>query len=421
MALVLFGAGAFVLLLWMLGAGLASGSANDGGNHAEGRGLNGFAALYRMLEEEGYPVSRTRTRPRAQEGALLVLTPPFGAEAAEITETINRHRLIGPVLLIVPKWMSIRIPEQLARGAAKPGWVMLGEPRAPDWSDRLGATDTLDLQINPLSGRAALARWQARILSGALPQSKAGQSFAGRRYVPLVEDARGRMLAGYLDDGGRSPALVDLALAKPNGLRGSSTQPLLVVSEPDLLNNYGLSRAENAQLALRLVDALASDTQTPVIFDLTLNGYSRSANLLTLAFTPPFLAATICLLLALAIVGWRAFVRMGSGRAAGRAIGFGKTALVTNAASFLQRTGRLHLVAEPYLHKRRLAVARALALSRQADQRDVDTAIDRALARRTGEAQAWSQAASQMVAARSPVDLVQAARRLKSLERTIIR
>ncbi len=41
LALVLFGAALFIALLWMIGSGMDSGSTNDGGGHAGGKGLNG--------------------------------------------------------------------------------------------------------------------------------------------------------------------------------------------------------------------------------------------------------------------------------------------------------------------------------------------------------------------------------------------
>ena len=52
--LVLFGSLIFVVLLWAMGAGLTTGSTNDGGNHAGGKGLTGFAAFSVFLEKRGY-------------------------------------------------------------------------------------------------------------------------------------------------------------------------------------------------------------------------------------------------------------------------------------------------------------------------------------------------------------------------------
>ena len=67
LGLLLFGAVAFIALLWSIGAGLTTGDANDGGGHAEGRGLNGYAAMARYLDKRGYAVSRVRSLPALDE------------------------------------------------------------------------------------------------------------------------------------------------------------------------------------------------------------------------------------------------------------------------------------------------------------------------------------------------------------------
>ncbi len=161
------------------------------------------------------------------------------------------------------------------------------------------------------------------------------------------------------------------------------------------------------------------EKRLPVSFDLTLNGFARSANLLTLAFTPPFLAATLCLLIAALAVGWRAFLRFGPPRQGTRAIAFGKRALIANAAGLIRRTRRLHLVAAPYADHARERLARALALPRLADAEATEAAIDRALAARAGTPAPFSQIAARLRAARRPADILKAARDMHSLERTL--
>jgi hypothetical protein len=86
---------------------------------------------------------------------------------------------------------------------------------------------------------------------------------------------------------------------------------VIFVFDADLFNNYGMSRASNAQLAEKLIQATLDGDPRKVSFDLTLAGYGRSPSLLALAFTPPFLAATLCLLLAAAVTLWRAYQRFG--------------------------------------------------------------------------------------------------------------
>ena len=176
----------------------------------------------------------------------------------------------------------------------------------------------------------------------------------------------------------------------------------------------------NARLAERLVHAATGGAQI-VNFDLTLNGFTRALNLLTLAFTPPFLAATLCLLLAAVATGWRAFLRFGPPRAGVRAIAFGKQALVSNAAGLIRRSRRLHLITTPYATRARERLVQALALPRLADVAATEAAIDRALAARAPEATPFSAIAARLRAAHSPHDIIKAAQDLHALERTLIR
>ena len=77
LALVLLGAALFIALLYMISSGMNSGSTNDGGGHAGGKGLNGYAALADLLERRGYSVSRARSKARLDDPGLLVLTHRF--------------------------------------------------------------------------------------------------------------------------------------------------------------------------------------------------------------------------------------------------------------------------------------------------------------------------------------------------------
>ena len=56
-ALVLAGGAMLVAMLVMAGGGLLMGDMNNGGAHAAARGLNGYAAFYRILEGAGYELS----------------------------------------------------------------------------------------------------------------------------------------------------------------------------------------------------------------------------------------------------------------------------------------------------------------------------------------------------------------------------
>ena len=308
-ALVLFAALAFVAFLFLIGRGGLEGSGNNGQAHAAGTGLAGFAGLTRLLEEDGVWVERSRDRGALNDPGLLVLTPPANIDDEEFAEIMERRRTIGPTMIIAPKWFAM--PAQGDRNS-KPGWVhLLGA--GEDWAMTIDGR-TLSFPHIELKDRAA--RWRGLGRSGPLPSKDAlaaveieavdAENSAGSEsgfLAPLVEDGDGRMLVAYLADDG-SYLDGDLYLDPERG-DSAPVYGVMLVAEPDLMNNWGMAEEKRALLALDLIDIARQGTDGPVRFDLTLNGMGGSRNLLTLAFEPPFLAATLTLLLALAIAMWR--------------------------------------------------------------------------------------------------------------------
>lgn len=420
LGLVVVGGLAFLAFLWLIGAGLTGGNPNDGQASVGGKGLNGYAAMADYLERRGYAVSRVQSLASLKQPGLLILTPPADAEGKDIAEVVTHRRPIGPTLIILPKWQVAQVG-QLTPGA-KPGWVTLSGVEVPNWTEFY---DDISLGLKPMRAGGKVASWRGLGSGGDLPSSENVLSGAGDALVPLVVGTEdGRVLAGYIDDGDY-PALRDVAegyAPEPDPDTVDDTlYPLVMVFEPDLLNNQGFADAPNAVLAEALVREVLDGGDKVVAFDLTLNGYGRSQNLLTLAFTPPFLAATLCLLLAAGVIGWRAFHRFGPPLLAGRGIAFGKRALVANAAALVRRTRRLHLIGAPYADAARDRLARALALPQRLDGPATEAAIDRALATRAPDLMPFSAAAAAMRAARRPADLLRAAQTLHSLERTLTR
>jgi hypothetical protein len=416
LAMVLFGAVVFVALLWMIGSGMTSPSGNNGGAHAAGKGLNGYAALVQLLDKRGYRTSLSRSKATLDDRGLLVLTPPHNIKGAEIEEIVAKRRHIGPTLIVTPKWQVLSAAEAKD---GKRGWVQLNGTAAPHWP---GFLDQVTVGV-----RAGARRWTGTGLAGQLPAPTAVQTGSGRGLESLVMDGNGGVLAAYIQDEGYYPALERLALY-PQWEAGDDDDlyPVILVFEPDLLDNYGLARKENAQLADRLFSAALSGSPRSVAFDVTLNGLGRSPNLLTLAFTPPFLAATLCLLLAALALGWRAFLRFGPPLAARREIAFGKRPLVANAAGLIRRTGRLHLITGPYADHLRERIAKTLGLPRQRDAQAAEAAIDQALAQRVPDAPpfsmpSFSALAARLRAERRPLAILRAAQELHSLERKVHR
>ncbi len=417
LALVLIGSALFVALLWMIGTGTGFGSTNDGQAHAEGRGLNGYAAMAAYLEKRGHPIVRARIAGLLDKPGLLVLTPPAGADGKDIEKIVSKRRYIGPTLVIAPKWLAI--PTSSEQKGAKSGWVNVEGTYPLQWK---GFLDDVTLVQGDVDANGQPAHWQGFGLGGTLPSRKFLQSAKGDTLVPLVAEQDGRILAAFIDDGGSYPALEDAAVGSmQSDPEDDELYPLVVVFEPDLLDNWGMADRRSAQLIDALVAASEVEPGSTITFDLTMNGFGRAQNLLTLAFTPPFLAATLCLLLAALVLGWRAFLRFGPPLAADRAIAFGKGALVANAAGLVRRSRRLHLIGGPYADHARDRLVHALALPRTLPPEEADAAIDRALASRKADAEPFSAIAARLRRARRPHDLVKAARELHALERMLTR
>ena len=457
------GAAAFLLFLYALGAGWTGNDSSTGSGHAASKALNGYAALYELLERRGYDVSLSRNRGRLDEKALLVLTPPHFMDDAALAELIEKRRLQGPTLLIVPKWFGFDASQVPGIKGAKRGWVLLSDAEKPGWIDKLGLGD-LELEI----GKSP--RWRARGASGTMPKPNEVQWLNGTGVSGLVRGADGKVLAAYRDDGGYYENLEDFADATPhNRVAAKSAKvpapviqrgfrlppetsltpsvaatattsdaaaaedgdenynpaddywPLVIVADPDLFNNSGMADPARAKLAVDLVDATIDGYDLPVVFDLTLPGLGQHDSILKLAFEPPFLAATLALLLAALVVGWRGFVRFGPPHADMPDLAGGKAQLARDGAMLVARARRLALVGPPYAALVGRRIARALSLPERDGREARAAAIARALERRGQDRDAYARASEALRQARRPAELLRAAQALKSIERTLRR
>ncbi len=414
--MLLTGALAFVALLWFLGNG-TGGSGNNGGAHVGGHGLNGYAGLAKMLEEQGFDVVHQRNRREMEtQPGLLILTPPAEAKGKDIARIVDARRYIGPTIVVAPKWFAIPSNGQ----KAKRGWVQILSTAAPEWP---GFANKISVEISNEKSPAA-GGWQVGgdggDRRGKLPDDRQVESGSGRGLVPIVRAGNGKTLAAWMDDDGYYPELNNLAGVDPGyGGEDEDRYPVVLVFEPDLLDNWGLADKATALLARDLVLATADDNSQPIAFDMTFNGFGASRNLLTLAFEPPFLAATVCLVLAALAVAWRALHRFGPALQHGPEIAHGKAALVANAAGLIRRAGRVHLVAAPYADATRERLALALGLPRGQTADATERLIDAAQDRRGLTGPRFSAAAAHLRSSRKPHDLTRRAAVIREIEKDL--
>ncbi len=143
---------------------------------------------------------------------------------------------------------------------------------------------------------------------------------------------------------------------------------VLVLSDPDLLNNHGLRLGDNAKIVLDLIRSKAGEHN--VIID-----YSRSSWLrdpaseperertwddLLRFFGPPFLTLWVGAAVAMALFLWRGAIRYGPIRTGGNGPGTGKLLAVRARARLMRLSGQDGALVRDYAAARLTATAAAL-------------------------------------------------------------
>ena len=406
------GFAAFVALLYGLGLGEPLASGKNGEAHGASNSIVGYKALANLLEKTGVPVQYSRSPAGMDIGGLLILTPGPFTPAEEIDAVVRQRAYIGPTMIILPKWQVSSSPE------LRKGWVHRGDP----WGGEYGVQileDLADVTMvieDKVEDRISVAS----AVGGGLKAPERPVVIEGDTVRAIVRgpSSAGALIA-YLDDGGVYAQLDSLDESKITDDEeiDESFYPVIIVADADLLNNGGMVDKATARHALALISAASTASDEGVTFDLTFNGLGSTENLLTLAFTPPFLSATICLITAALAAAWMAFNRFGPPVMEKRSIDFGKTALVNNSAAFIGRMQRDYLVTDPYAEMIRAQAAEAAGISPQMSAQEIHQRLD-ALGESGGNH--FSALFHQLVRARKPQEIADGAAALHAWKKEII-
>jgi len=265
-------------------------------------GYRGATVMLRAMDEKT-SILRSPPDPSVLNGTAVVLTPGPDVTAKELEAYPQALR----TLVVLPKW-------QAALDPARPGFVRkVGH--LPPGNGAVRALEAYEkgtqVTLTPGPQRLRLAVWQSATPVQTRPLDGV-QTISGPGWSPVYADERGR-------------ALVVKSISRPD---------LYVLSEPDLLNNHGLTDPAAAAFGVQLLRQMAGEDG--VAFDVTLNGLGRDRSLLRLMLEPPWVAATLSILAAAALMGWLALTRFGAAVRPGRAIALGATALVDNSAGLIR-------------------------------------------------------------------------------------
>lgn len=333
----------------------------------------GFHALYQLIEKSGGSPWTSGGPDERDETGLLVLLPNIRTSASELREAMSGHE--GPKLIILPKWVTAPSEKRRDREERR------AEVPPQRIKDMLSTLADVAPHEEPAGTRL---RYPSGLDLKPFATNGSVQAIAGDKLATLIEAPDGAAV-----------------LAEVKG------ENAYVLADPDLLNNWGLAKRQNAQAAIALLIALDPDTPGDVAFDTMLPYGAGGRNMGQLLFEPPFAGVTIALLAAALLAGIATFTRFGPPRREPRALSFGKRALIENIVSLARRADRTREGGPAFADAMRDWAARRLALPRTLQGEALDAHLD---ALRTTTP--YAATAQKLRDANSEPDLLRAAQQL---------
>ncbi|HEY1384399.1 MAG TPA: DUF4350 domain-containing protein [Dongiaceae bacterium] len=310
---------AFVGMLYLQLFGAAGDPDFEVGPSTYSRSAIGHKALLETLRRLDIPVvvSRFKSGEKANSGSLLVLAEPDISEAPDTL--LGEFGDMPHGLLVMPKWQGVRDRQ-------KPRWVgrmilvdpgrvtsILKEAQVGGKPKRLKGTFTVN--VPQMGGTIELSDPQVIVESNLKP-------------VVTLRD--GILIGEAQSDSGQQ----------------------WVLSDPDLIANYGIDQKDNAVVAVSLIEHLRPRSGV-VIFDETIHGFEQRPNLLKSAFKLPFSIVTLSTAVVLLLAIWAGVTRFGRPEPEGRALRSGKVTLIGTTADLMRqasrKSGAVELILTRYL------------------------------------------------------------------------
>lgn len=224
----------------------------------------------------------------------------------------------APLVLVLPKWRAGKPRKD------KPDWLEKVEPRST--ADALRAAAALgDPELQKISIRRFRGMQRCSATWGARDSPVRFKVDANP--AQLLQEAPGFVSLVKCQDG--------ILIAKRPGT--GMSPPIILVADPDLLNNQGLGRADNALVAHDLfAKGLGA---SGAVFDETIHGLTRTPGLLAEATSFPLVLAVLQGLVLLGVVLWAGMGRFGKPLPVSMGLAAGKEILIDNTAKLLENGG----------------------------------------------------------------------------------
>ncbi|HEX3126257.1 MAG TPA: DUF4350 domain-containing protein [Thermoanaerobaculia bacterium] len=338
------GAVSFVLALLLTAFGEDLFSKPSPQANSYSRSALGHRGLVELLQSLGVGAVSRRTPGSVGPGPThpLIAAEPdpdvLEVSADRLADLRREARKRDAVLIVVlPKWTGEAHP-------AHPGWLrrvfLMPEPSLRSVLKAIDEPELENLTVVRTEGRVrpCSALWRSAASTGTV-DFRANLSPA-----QLLAPAPGlepEVLCGK-----------SLLVARHQSADGPE---IYLVSDPDLLNNHGLGRGDNAALVYEfLTHRLGAKG---VIFDETIHGYRRAPGILAEAFRFPLLLAVLQTAVLLGVLLWAGMGRFGKPLPPPAALGSGRQVLIDSTARLLTYGGHAAESFGRYFHQ----TVRALA------------------------------------------------------------
>lgn len=277
----------------------------------------GHKALVETLRASGRTVlvSRSRSAEKAAADNLLLAVEPESAELLE--DLVGSVRAARSTLIVLPKWL-------VGRHDSNARWVGTHRPIPVEWIADIAEPVIQDLRLTRglahrrIHGDFVLDPPEIDVDDLQLLKWNPGLQ-------PLLQVGNGILLARV-------------------GNRFSRT---FLLSDPDILNNRGLGRGENAQLMAMILERITGPDDA-FVFDETIHGFAQEPDLWRNLFTPPLIAPALAAALALLALVLAGVKRFGPAMKTAPEHATGRGTLYDVTAMLLDQRGDYRLLAREY-------------------------------------------------------------------------
>jgi hypothetical protein len=339
--------GSFVIFLLLLAFGRDLEGPPAPGPHTFSRSALGYQGVAELLRSLGLGVVSRQAPAGSGAGPthpLVVAEPDPGQGGGSQRlkalwgEAGDRE---APLVVVLPKWSPGEPRDDHKEWLEK---VELMPLDGVQWFVRhLGETDLPIVALRFARATGCEAIWRAEDAPTPLriDIDEAVQLLKpGKGLEPIIQCSGGLLVA-------RRPA--------SNEDKGGDRPQLVVIADPDLLNNHGLGRGENAAAVYQL---LARGLEAKgVVFDETVHGFNRTPGLLAEALRFPMVLGVMQGMLLLGLVLWAGMGRFGKPLPATLGLARGKEVLIGNTAELLAGGGHAADSVARYFQQTTRAVA----------------------------------------------------------------